>query len=121
MSSHKFNVRNMDRLNNPKRLKILDVSMICSRFKLQGQIVLTEVGTGTGLFAEAMLKLLPDARCYALDIAPEMIEWIKNNRETYKSGRLIPQIMEESRTPLEDDTADFLFMVTLHHELDEPI
>ena len=47
-----------------------------------------------------------------------MIEWIRNNRET---GRLIPQVMDESRTPLQDDIADFLFMISLHHELDEPV
>ncbi len=81
-------------------------------------MTLVEIGTGTGLFAEAMLKLLPEARCYALDISVEMIEWIRRNRETV---RLIPQVMEESRTQLQDDTADFLFMISLHHELNEPV
>jgi len=29
--------------------------------------------------------------------------------------------MEESKTPLEDGIADFVFMITLHHELEEPV
>lgn len=121
MGSHKFNVKNMERLNNPKRLEILDLRKVCSHFKLRDQMVLIDVGTGTGLFAEAFLKLLPEARCYALDIQPKMVEWIRENRETYKAGRLIPMVMAEAKIPLEDNIADFLFMITLHHELDQPV
>ena len=118
---HKFDIRNIGRLNDPKRLEILDLQAVCDHFKLQKDVTLVDIGTGTGLFAEALLKLLPEARCYALDIRHEAVEWISNNRETYKTGRLIPQIMEESKTQLEDSIADFLFMITLHHELEEPI
>lgn len=119
--SHKFDITHIERLNNPKRLEILDLQKVISHFKLEGDIVLVDIGTGAGIFAETFLKLLPDARCYALDIRHEAIEWIKANRGTYKAGRLIPQLMEESKTPLEDGTADFVFMVTLHHELEEPV
>ena len=119
--SHKFNVEHLDKLNDPKRLEILDLKTVCSHFELQQDMTLVEIGTGTALFAEGLLNLLPQARCYALDIVPEMLEWIKNNRETFKSGRLIPQLMEESKTSLQDNTADFLFMISLHHELDEPV
>ena len=118
---HKFDIRNIGRLNDPKRLEILDLQAVCDHFKLQKDVTLVDIGTGTGLFAEALLKLLPEARCYALDIRHEAVEWISNNRETYKTGRLIPQIMEESKTQLEDSIADFLFMITLHHELEEPV
>jgi len=116
--SHKFNVEHLDKLNDPRRLELLDLAAICRRFRLQKDMTLVEIGTGTGLFAEAFLNLLPEARCHALDISTEMIEWIRENRET---DRLIPQVMEESRTSLQDDTADFLFMISLHHELAEPV
>jgi ubiquinone/menaquinone biosynthesis C-methylase UbiE len=119
--THKFDIRNIDRLNNPKRLEILDLHKVISHFNLEGNITLVDIGTGAGIFAEAFLKQLPEARCYALDIRQEAIEWIKANRETYREGRLIPQLMEESRIPLEDNTADFAFMITLHHELEEPV
>jgi len=119
--SHKFNIRNIDRLNNPKRLEILDLQKVISHFKLEGDITLVDIGTGAGIFTEAFLKLLLGARCYALDIRNEAVEWIRNNREAYKTGRLIPRLMEESRIPLEDNIADFLFMITLHHELEEPV
>jgi ubiquinone/menaquinone biosynthesis C-methylase UbiE len=119
--AHKFDIRNIGILNNPKRLEILDLQAVRNHFSLQKDITLVDIGTGTGLFAEAFLKLLPEAKCYALDIRYEVIDWIKNNRETYKTGRLIPMLMDESKIPLENNIADFLFMITLHHELEEPI
>lgn len=118
---HKFDITHIERLNNPKRLEILDLQRVISHFGLQRDMTLADIGTGTGLFAEAFLKLLPEAHCYALDIRHEAIEWIKSNRETYKDGRLIPKLMEESKTPLEGRTIDFVFMITLHHELEEPV
>jgi ubiquinone/menaquinone biosynthesis C-methylase UbiE len=118
---HKFDIRHMDILNDPKRLEILNLKAVINHFNLQKDITLVDIGTGTGLFAEAFLKLLPEAKCYALDIMQEVIDWIKDNRETYKAGRLIAQLMYESRIPLEDNIADFLFMITLHHELEKPV
>jgi ubiquinone/menaquinone biosynthesis C-methylase UbiE len=119
--AHKFDIKNIDKLNNPKRLEILDLNMVCSHFNLQKDMTLVDIGTGTGLFAEAFLKLLPEAKCYALDIMQEVIDWIKDNRETYKAGRLIPLLMDESKIPLDGNIADFVFMITLHHELEEPV
>jgi len=118
---HKFDIKNIERLNDPKRLEILDLQKVISHFNLQGDITLVDIGTGTGIFAEAFLRLLPDARCYALDIRQEAIDWIKENRETYKKGSLIPQIIQESKTQLWNNATDFLFMITLHHELEEPV
>jgi ubiquinone/menaquinone biosynthesis C-methylase UbiE len=121
MGKHKFDIRHIEILNNPKRLEIMDIQKVCSHFNLQNDMTLVDIGTGTGLFAEAFLKILPELRCYALDIKHEMIDWIKDNRETYKTGRLLPLLMDESKTPLGDNIADFVFMITLHHELEEPV
>lgn len=121
MGKHKFNIKNIERLSDSKRLEILDLQKVISNFGLNGDIVLVDIGTGAGLFAGAFLKLLPEARCHALDIEQKAIDWIKENSEVYKDGRLIPQIMEESKTQLQDDSADFIFMITLHHELEQPV
>lgn len=71
---HKFNIRNMHVLNDPKRLEILDLHKVINHFKLERDMALVDIGTDTGLFAEAFLKLLPETRCYALDIRQEAID-----------------------------------------------
>jgi len=48
-----------------------------------------------------------------------MIDWIKENvSPIYKN--ILPVKMEESRVPLDDAIADLVYMITLHHELDDP-
>lgn len=121
MGKHKFDISHKDMLSDPKRLEILNLKTVINHFDLRKDVILVDIGTGTGLFAEAFLKLLPEAKCYALDISHEMIDWIKANRETFKAGRLIPLLMDESKIPLDDNIADFVFMITLHHELEEPV
>ena len=40
---HKFDIRHMERLNDPKRLEILDLSKVCSHFELQQDMTLVEI------------------------------------------------------------------------------
>lgn len=120
MSPHKFECSRIDKLNDPRRLDLLDLEAICRRFGLHGGETLVEVGAGTGFFSEALLDMLPGALCLALDVNPEMISWMENNRRTFEDGRLFPRLMKESEIPLDEGSGDFLFMIALHHELDEP-
>lgn len=121
MSNHKFNPKNIHLLDDPKRLKILDIRRVIEHFELKENSVLVDIGTGAGLFAEAFLDILPGSICYALDIEQEMVDWIRNHRRTYKEGRLTPLLMEETQTPLDSEIADFIFMITVYHELNDPI
>ena len=120
MGAHKFDPKKLDRLNDPSRLALLYLDAVIQRFRLAEATVLADLGTGTGLYAEALLHRLPDARCHALDIEPRFLDWIRDNRPLAAAGRLVPTLMQESAMPLEPDSVDFLFMISLHHELDAP-
>ncbi|NOY49176.1 MAG: class I SAM-dependent methyltransferase, partial [Chlorobi bacterium] len=52
------------------------------------------------------------------DISEIMIEWMQEHLSAYKN--IIPMRMEDNKICLGDETADFLFMINLHHELDRP-
>ena len=118
---HKFDPEHIDRLNDPKRLELLDVDKICDTLDLDQADILVEVGTGTGLFAEAFLKRLPRSVCYGLDISEPLVRWIEKNRSDFLEGRLKTRLMGESQVPLPENFADFVFMITLHHELEDPV
>lgn len=121
MSGHKFNEKKIDKLNNPDRLNILNVSEVCKFFGLDEVRVMVEIGAGTGLFAEAFLYSIPESICYGLDISLAMLDWMSEHRVPRLNGRLEVGLMEESKIPLEDDFADLIFMITVHHELEEPV
>lgn len=118
MNDHKFDIRKLEKLNNPERLNMIDMNKLINEMNLDGESTLVDVGAGTGIFAQEVLNILPKSKCYALDISQEMIDWMNQNRTPLLENRLIPKLMSESKVPLDDDVADLVFMITVHHELD---
>lgn len=118
MNIHKFDVKKLEKLNNPQRLQMVDLQNLISELDLPSNSVLVDVGAGTGIFSQEFLNSIPDSTCFAYDISKEMIDWIKENRVEKMDSRLKADLMEENKIPLEDKVADFVFMITLHHELE---
>jgi SAM-dependent methyltransferase len=118
---HKFDLSHLDRLTDPARLRLLDIPFITRRLELSEASVLIDVGTGAGIFAGAFLDFLPNAVCWCLDIRVELVDWILTHRAPGYGGRMKALCCDESSLPLEDALADLVFMVTLHHELEEPV
>ena len=119
MSGHKFDVKKLEKLNNPKRLDMIELGKIVNELQLSSKSVLVDIGAGTGIFSEKLLDLVPDSQCYALDISKEMIEWINQNRVPKLKSGLKTKLMDENNIPLEDNMADLAFMITVHHELED--
>jgi len=57
---------------------------------------------------------------FACDISAEMISWMEENLlKTYSN--ILPMKIDGTSLPIEDNSTDLVFMITLHHELDQPI
>lgn len=119
MAHLKFDMSKLERLNDPARFESLPPEVFWRALGFPvGTIV--EVGAGTGLFASAFAALAPEATIYAADMAPQMIEWMREHRSEVACGRIVPVLAAESSVPLPDATADAVYMVNLHHELADP-
>lgn len=121
MNEHKFDVKKLDKLNNPERLNLIDVDEIIRQLDLPKESTIVDIGVGTGLFSEVFLDKLPDSKGFGFDISEEMIEWVKKNRIDALDSRLSVGVMDENEIPLAENTADLVFMITVHHELKNPI
>ena len=121
MGSHKFDPKKLAKLNAPARLDRLAIERVIEHFGWSGGEAFADLGAGTGLWAEAVLDRLPKSTCYALDINPVFVDWMKEHRRYVAEGRLFPTLMDEAVIPLPDGCLDFLFMISLHHELDAPV
>lgn len=117
---HKFDPKNMHKLIDPARLTLLNLPSITDRLALPEHAVLVDVGAGSGLFAGAFLDLLPGSTCFCLDIRQDLVDWITLNRIPEYGDRLKALQCGESTLPLENSTANLIFMITLHHELEDP-
>ena len=64
MNNHKFDVKKLEKLNNPKRLESLNLDLLIKELNLPSNSTLVDIGTGTGFFAESYFK--KNSRCNLL-------------------------------------------------------
>ncbi len=121
MNNHKFDVKKLEKLNNPKRLESLNLDLLIKELNLPSNSTLVDIGTGTGFFAEAILRKIPDSTCFGFDISEEMINWTTENRVPSLNSRFSVKLMTENEIPVKENFADLVFIIAVYHELDNPM
>lgn len=119
MIEKKFDSQKLQRLNNPQRLNEIPPDYIWGKLNTEKADVLVEIGAGTAFFSIAFLQQANASKIYACDISEVMIGWIKENIVS-KYPEIIPLQTEEVFIPLDDEIADIVFTINLHHELENP-
>ncbi len=119
MSEKKFDPRKLEKLNDPARLIDIPPDFIRRKLHIRKPDRLVEIGAGTGFFSIAFLELFHPSILYACDLSDVMIDWMTEN-VVPKYSNIVPVKTEENAIPLEDEIADLVFMINLHHELEDP-
>lgn len=109
----------MQKLNNPQRLIDIPPDYAWEKLNIEKPGVFVDIGAGTAFFSVAFLQKSKPSTIYACDSSEVMINWIKENVSP-KYPNIIPIKTEEHYVPLDDGIADLVFMINLHHELDNP-
>lgn len=119
MKGKKFDHKKLHKLNNPDRLLDIPPGYIWNKINLVKPDVLVDIGAGTGFFSVHFLNYAQNGKIFACDTSDIMIQWMKKN-VCPQYPNIIPLKMEESAIPLEEGIADLVYMINLHHELDNP-
>ena len=119
MAGFKFDTQKLNHLNNPERLKDIPPEYIIEKLNLINPEIVVDIGAGTGFFSNEFSKLQSVKKVYALDIADEMINWMKEHRAP-ENNKIIPKKMQEEKIDLDDNLADVIIMINVHHEFHEP-
>lgn len=115
----KFDPKKLKKLNDPDRLKDIPPQEIWERLEMEDAAVLVDIGAGTGFFSIPFQKLTKTGCVFACDISDTMVQWMQENLCPDHPG-IKPLKMEEAKIPLGDKMADLVFMINLHHELEDP-
>jgi len=119
MSNKKFDLQKLQKLNNSQRLIDIPPDYIQNKLNMEESDVIVEIGAGTAFFSIAFHRQLKPSTTYACDISDIMIAWIKEN-VTPTHPNIIAINNRENSVPLDSGIADLVFMIALHHELDNP-
>lgn len=119
MEGFKFDAQKLNHLNNPERLKDIPPEYIMKKLQITNPEIVIDIGAGTGFFSNEFSKIQRVKKVYALDIADEMINWMKENRAP-ENNKIIPKKMKEDEIDLDDNLADVIIMINVHHEFHEP-
>ena len=120
MIEKKFDPKKLEKLNNPDRLKDLNPEYVWSKLNLQNPKVLLDIGAGTGFYSIFFAQYTEEGQVYACDISDIMVQWMKDNI-IKDNPRITPIKMGERNVPLKDGIADLVYMINLHHELEDPL
>ena len=119
MTERKFDHKKLQKLNNPQRLLDIPPDYVWQKLNIQNPEVLVEIGAGTGFFSIAFLQKTKASTLYACDLSDIMIDWVKENVSP-QYPQIVPLKAEEHAVPLDDGIADLVFMINVHHELEDP-
>jgi ubiquinone/menaquinone biosynthesis C-methylase UbiE len=116
---HKFDNKNLQKLDNPKRRESMPPEETLKKFKIENKGVLLDVGCGIGYFTIPAAKILNNVKVIGLDVMTEGLDIAKE-----KAGD-IPNIefrkSEEYSFPVEDNSADYVFISNVVHEIEDKI
>lgn len=115
----KFNPANLLRLNNPERLLDLPSEHLFNFLNLKNPKLAIDIGAGTGFYSVRIPQFFQGCKVIACDISSEMIGWIEENLKV-DNPLISTLLMSENEVNLDDEIADFIIMINLHHELDNP-
>ncbi len=117
VNEKKFDPKKLQKLNDPQRLIDIPPDYVLEKLHIKKPGVFVEIGAGTAFFSVAFLQKFENSTLYACDLSEVMITWIKDNVST-KYPNIIPVKTGEHTVPLDDEIADLVFMINLHHELE---
>ena len=118
---HKFDPARRGTLDSPARRAYLDPEGTLRAFGLREGMIMADVGAGTGFFALPAARLVgPRGRVYAFDLAPSMLEDLRQKVRESGTGNVVVLHSLEDRLPLPDASVDFAFIACVLHELVGP-
>jgi ubiquinone/menaquinone biosynthesis C-methylase UbiE len=83
--------------------------------------VVADLGCGTGWFARRLARAIaPTGRVFAIDIQPEMLDLMKGYLEKEGVTNVVPVLGASADPKVLPGTLDWVLMVDVYHELQEP-
>jgi ubiquinone/menaquinone biosynthesis C-methylase UbiE len=93
---------------------------LLQELKLKPTDVVADIGAGTGFFTFQLAKQVPQGQVLAVDIQPEMIAALTQNKAKEQAANVKPVLGTTTDPHLPADSLDLVLIVDAYHEFDHP-
>ena len=94
--------------------------LLLRELKLKPTDVVADIGAGTGFFTFQLAKRVPRGQVLAVDIQPEMIAALEENKRRLKAPNVRTVLGSPTNPALPADSLDLVLIVDAYHEFDHP-
>jgi len=107
-------------LERPSREKEERTSLLMDMLGIEEDSDVADIGAGTGYFTFPIARRAGNGTVYAVDIQPEMLEFIEARKRTEKIENVIGVLGGITDTRLPEESIDIAFAVDAYHEFSNP-
>ena len=107
-------------LERADREKDENSSLLVKNLDIKPGMIIADVGAGSGYYTVRMSKILNGGKIYAVDVQPEMIEYLDNRIKKEKLINVVTVLGEEQKLNLPDASIDLMVLVDVYHEFSFP-
>lgn len=107
-------------LDRPEREQEERTDLLLKALNLKPTDVVADIGAGTGFFTFQMASEVPQGKVLAVDIQPEMIEYLNEGKAKRKIANVQPVLGTESDPKLAANTVDLAILIDAYHEFSYP-
>lgn len=117
---HKFDVKNRNKLDNPKRREMLPPEETLIRLGLHKGDVLADIGCGIGYFTIPAAEIVgEDGKVFAMDISQEMLGEVEIKVKDNNISNVKTILTKGNDFKLENDKITIAFISTVLHEIED--
>ncbi|HEY8803931.1 MAG TPA: class I SAM-dependent methyltransferase [Clostridium sp.] len=114
---HKFNIKNIEKLDNPKRRQSLPPEETLKKFHIDAKCTLLDIGCGIGYFTIPAANIVKQGKVIGLDIMGEIIDIAKAKVTNISNIEFIKS--DEYSFPIQDNTIDYVLISNVIHEIED--
>jgi len=109
-----------DWLERPERQREERTDLLLKALDLKPTDVVADIGAGTGFFTFLMAPQVPQGRILAVDIQPEMIQYLNEGKAKRSQTNVQPILSTESDPKLPANSINLAIMIDAYHEFSYP-
>jgi ubiquinone/menaquinone biosynthesis C-methylase UbiE len=107
-------------LERADREKDENSTQLVKNLDIKPGMIIADIGAGSGYYTVRVSKILTDGKIYAVDVQPEMIDFLNNRIKKEKLTNVETVLGDEQKVPLPPSSIDMMFLVDVYHELAYP-